>query len=102
MKNPITVVRQRIAYDFVVMEREDLNSMSSLDMYDTDMKPIGDEDLGRTYEKYIAFEGDVSSYTDDMIFSSLNRDWTDVSSRDKIRIIGEDKKTTVKLAPSFL
>lgn len=101
MKNPITVIRQRISYDFVVMERKDLDSMSPLDLYDTDMDPIGDEDLGRTFEKYIAFEDDVSSYADDIILTSLNKDWTDVYSRGKLRIIGEDKKTTVKLAPNL-
>ncbi len=81
----VTVVRRRVVYEEVVMSKDEFNKMNQLikgvddDFYLNHLKmnDIQFPDFTDEQTEYIAFPGDVTSFTDDAIgFLFDNQPWT--------------------------
>jgi hypothetical protein len=85
----VTVVRRRVVYEEVVMSKDEFNKMNQLikgvdienddDFYLNQLKmdDIQFPDFTDEQTEYIAFPGDVTSFTDDAIgFLFDNQSWT--------------------------
>lgn len=87
----VTLVRRRIVYEEIVMSTDEFEKMNqkieSSDLgddeeefylNDLEMRDIGFADLPAEETRYIAFPGDVTSFTDDaIVFVFENKTWTD-------------------------
>jgi hypothetical protein len=86
----VTLVRRRVVYEEIVMSTDEFEKMnqkiesSNLDdeeefyLDHLKMEDIGFTDLPAEETRYIAFPGDVTSFTDDAIaFLFENKTWTD-------------------------
>jgi hypothetical protein len=88
----VTVVRRRVVYEELVMSKDEFqklnkkiknqwdNQLSELEMVDIQFPDFVEEET-----VYIAFPGDVTSFTDDAIgFLFKNKTWTDAFEPVKI------------------
>lgn len=82
----VTLVRRRVVYEELVVSKEEFNHMNqSLKECDDEfylselpMKDFGFPDFAEEETQYIAFPGDVTSFTDDAIgFLFEDKEWTD-------------------------
>lgn len=85
----VTLVRRRIVYEELVMTKDEFDKMNQIiekvDIEDDDfylnqlkMTDIQFPDFTNGETEYIAFPGDVTSFTDDAIaFLFENKEWTD-------------------------
>jgi hypothetical protein len=82
----VTLVRRRVVYEEVVMSKDEFEKMNDkiknndADFYlsELNMKDIQFPDFTDEQTEYIAFPGDVTSFTDDAIgFLFKNQSWTD-------------------------
>ena len=80
----VTIVRRRVVYEELVVDHEEFNHMnqrieSDADFFfdELDMKDIGFPCFVSEETEYVAFPGDVTSFTDDAIsFLFENKVWT--------------------------
>ncbi len=87
----VTLVRRRVVYEELVMSKDEFDKMNrgiqnydeencEYEVYlsDLEMEDIGLPDFTEYETLYIAFPGDVTSFTDDAIaFLFKNKEWTD-------------------------
>ena len=81
----VTIVRRRVVYEEVVVTKDEFNEINELiendDEYTLDqlkMEDINFPDFTDEEITYVAFPGDVTSFTDDAIsFYFKNKVWTD-------------------------
>lgn len=81
----VTLVRRRVVYEELVMSKKEFEHMnqtleSDEDFWlnELDMKDIDFPDFTSEETEYIAFPGDVTSFTDDAIaFMFDNKTWSD-------------------------
>lgn len=87
----VTLVRRRVVYEELVMSKDEFDKMNhGIENYDEEnceyevylseleMEDIGFPDFTEYETLYIAFPGDVTSFTDDAIaFLFKNKEWTD-------------------------
>lgn len=87
----VTLVRRRVVYEELVMSKDEFDKMNrgiqnydeencEYEVYlsDLEMEDIGFPDFTEYENLYIAFPGDVTSFTDDAIaFLFKNKEWTD-------------------------
>ena len=83
----VTVVRRRIAYEEVVLPRDEFDRLNTdieegqgncYDLYDLDFQSIDFRDFESESEEYVAFPGDVTNFTDDAIgFMFEYQPWKD-------------------------
>lgn len=72
MKKPVTLVRRKITYEQIVMEREEFDKLDDKGVYKVEM----DKDFCFEFDsvEHFAFEGDVSLLTLRMMNTS-DADW---------------------------
>jgi hypothetical protein len=82
----VTLVRRRVVYEEVVMSKDEFAKMNEkiksheddFFLSNVEMKDIQYPDFTDEQTEYIAFPGDVTSFTDDAIgFLFENKTWTD-------------------------
>ena len=87
----VTLVRRRVVYEELVMSKDEFDKMNQIIGVDIEtenddefyldelkMDDIQFPDFTNEETKYIAFPGDVTSFTDDAIaFLFENKEWTD-------------------------
>ena len=84
----VTLVRRKTVYEEIVMSVAEFNALNKKikdraddladELDELKMKDIGFPDLTLESIEYIAFPGDVTSYTDDAIaFMFEDQEWTD-------------------------
>ena len=84
----VTLVRRRVVYEELVMSKDQFDKMNQIiegvededDFYLNELKmdDIQFPDFTNEETEYIAFPGDVTSFTDDAIgFFFENKEWTD-------------------------
>ena len=74
MKDPITVVRRKVVFEEIVMEREEFEKLDDDEICELEMESQG-FDLDTI--EHVAYEGDVTSYSDDCVtMFTLDSDWT--------------------------
>ena len=83
-EDTVTIVRRKVIYEEKVVSREELKQINERVQKDDDfcldsiegMEDIDFEDFTMEEEQYIAFPGDVTSFTDDAIgFMFENQPW---------------------------
>ena len=83
----VTLVRRRVIYEEVVMSKNELKKLNKavrkqedeFPLDELEMKDIQFPDFTGEQVEYIAFPGDVTSFTDDAIaFLFKNQPWTDL------------------------
>ena len=81
----VTIVRRRVFYEELVVSKEEFNQLNqSLKEWDNEvylselpMKDFGFPEFAKEETEYIAFPGDVTSFTDDAIgFLFEKKAWT--------------------------
>ena len=81
----VTIVRRRVVYEEVVMTKDELNEMNQCIQNDEDFISFDElemQDVGFGFSdletEYIAFPGDVTSFTDDALTIFFeNKVWTE-------------------------
>jgi len=82
----VTLVRRRVVYEELVMSKDEFDAMNEklssdeeeFNLYELEMKDIWFTELTDDSTEYVAFPGDVTSFTDDAIgFLFENKTWTD-------------------------
>jgi len=82
----VTLVRRRVVYEELVMSKDEFDKMNQkIKLHDDEfylselkMDDIQFPDFTDEQTEYIAFPGDVTSFTDDAIaFMFKNKEWTD-------------------------
>jgi len=81
----VTLVRRRVVYEELVMSKDEFEQINQkikddecFYLSELDMKDIDFPDFTSEETEYIAFPGDVTSFTDDAIaFMFDNKPWTD-------------------------
>lgn len=73
--NKVTIVRRRVVYEEVVVTKDEFNKINELiedddeyTFHQLEMEDINFPDFTDEETRYIAFSGDVTSFTDDAIF----------------------------------
>ena len=73
MKDPITLVRRRVVFEEIVMEREEFEKLEDEDVCELEMKDQG-FDLNEL--EHVVYEGDVTFYSDDCVtMFTRDSDW---------------------------
>lgn len=75
MKDPITLVRRKVVFEEIVIEREEFEKLNDEDVCELEMNKELGFDLDEI--EHVAYEGDVTSYSDDCVtMFTQDSDWT--------------------------
>ena len=95
----VTVVRRRVVYEELVMSKDEFDAMNAKTysenwnddeefyLSELKMEDIGFPDFTDEQTEYIAFPGDVTSFTDDAIaFLYKNQEWIDGFGGESVKL----------------